>query len=78
VTADSANMAVEAAATGKPLMIVPVDGDAGKIARLHQALYERGCARPFAGRLENWRPEPLRETDRAAAAVLQFMAQRAR
>jgi hypothetical protein len=78
VTADSANMAVEAAATGKPLLIVPVDGDAGKIGLLHQALYERGCARPFQGRLENWRPEPLRETDRAAAAVLQLMAQRTR
>jgi len=78
VTADSANMAVEAAATGKPLLIVPIDGDPGKIGLLHQALYDRGCARPFQGRLENWRPEPLRETDRAAAAVLQLMAQRAR
>lgn len=78
VTADSANMAVEAAATGKPLLIVPIDGDSGKIGLLHQALYDRGCARPFQGRLENWRPEPLRETDRAAAAVLQLMAQRAR
>jgi len=78
VTADSANMAVEAAAAGKPLLIIPVDGDAGKLANLHQALYDRGCARPFQGRLENWKPEPLRETDRAAAAVLQLMAQRAR
>lgn len=78
VTADSAIMAVEAAAAGKPLLIVPVDGDAGKLAALHQALYDRGCARPFQGRLENWKPEPLRETDRAAAAVLQLMAQRAR
>lgn len=78
VTADSANMAVEAAATGKPLLVVPIDGDPGKIGLLHQALYDRGCARPFQGRLENWKPEPLRETDRAAAAVLQLMAQRAR
>jgi len=78
VTADSANMAVEAAAVGKPLLIVTVDGDAGKLTALHQALYDRGCARPFNGRLENWKPEPLRETDRAAAAVLQLMAQRAR
>ncbi|KAF0174538.1 MAG: mitochondrial fission ELM1 family protein [Hyphomonadaceae bacterium] len=78
VTADSANMAVEAAATGKPLLIIPIDGDPGKIGHLHQELYDRGCARPFQGRLENWKPEPLRETDRAAAAVLQLMAQRAR
>ena len=78
VSADSANMSVEAAAAGKPLLIIPVDGGPGKLASLHQAIYERGCARPFQGRLENWRAEPLRETDRVAAAVLQLMAMRAR
>lgn len=78
VTADSANMAVEAAATGKPVLVIPVDGDAGKVGRLHRALYERGSARPFRGRLENWRPEPLRETDRAAAEVLRVLQARAR
>ncbi|MDX2235480.1 MAG: mitochondrial fission ELM1 family protein [Hyphomonadaceae bacterium] len=78
VTADSANMAVEAAATGKPVLIVPVDGDPGKMLRLHRALYERGAARPFKGRLENWRPEPLRETDRAAAEVLRVLGERRR
>lgn len=78
VTADSANMAVEAAATGKPVLIVPVDGDAGKITKLHRALFERGAARPFRGRLENWRPEPLRETDRAAAEVLRLLGMRRR
>jgi hypothetical protein len=76
VTADSANMAVEAAATGKPVLIVGVDGHPGKIGRLHRALYERGCARPFRGRLENWRPEPLRESDRAATEVLRLLAAR--
>lgn len=76
VTADSANMAVEAAATGKPVLIVGVDGEAGKIGRLHRALYERGCARPFRGRLDNWRPEPLRESDRAAGEVLRLLAAR--
>jgi hypothetical protein len=76
VTADSANMAVEAAAAGKPVLIVGVDGEPGKVGRLHRALYERGCARPFRGRLENWRPEPLRESDRAAAEVLRLLAAR--
>jgi mitochondrial fission protein ELM1 len=76
VTADSANMAVEAAATGKPVMILPVDGDAGKLGLLHQALYQRGSARLFRGRLENWRPEPLRETDRAAEEILRVFARR--
>ena len=78
VTADSANMAVEAAATGKPVLIVPVDGDPGKLALLHAALFDRGSARPFQGRLENWRPEPLRETDRAAMEVLRLLGLRQR
>ena len=76
VTADSANMAVEAAATGKPVQILPVDGENGKIEALHQALYERGAARPFLDSLEYWRPEPLRETDRVAAEVLRLYAGR--
>jgi mitochondrial fission protein ELM1 len=76
VTADSANMAVEAAATGKPVLIADVDGDPGKLLHLHRALFARGVARPFRGRLENWRVEPVLETDRVAAAVLQVMAER--
>lgn len=76
VTADSVNMAAEAASTGKPVMILPVDGAMGKLERFHAALAERDCARVFTGRLENWRYEPLRETDRVAQEVLQRLAQR--
>ena len=76
VTSDSANMAVEAAATGKPVLIIPIDGDPGKVGLLHAALFDRGSARPFQGRLENWRTEPLRETDRAAMEVLRLLAQK--
>jgi uncharacterized protein len=78
VTADSVNMATEAAATAKPIHIVAVDGDAGKLARFHQSLARRGCARPFSGRLEPWSYPPLLETDRAAAAVLTAWSARAR
>jgi hypothetical protein len=78
VSADSVNMAVEAAATGKPVLIMSVDGDAGKLLRLHQGLFSRGAARPFRGRLENWKPEPLREADRVAAEVLRILAERAK
>ncbi|MES1199852.1 MAG: mitochondrial fission ELM1 family protein [Pseudomonadota bacterium] len=70
VTADSVNMATEAAATGKPIYILGVDGNAGKIDRFHKSLMKRGCARPFNGRLESWSYPPLAETDRVAAAVL--------
>lgn len=78
VTEDSANMAAEAASTGKPVHILPMvaTGPGDKFARLHQALTDHGAARPFAGRLESWTYAPLAETDRAAEAVLKAMRAR--
>jgi mitochondrial fission protein ELM1 len=76
VTADSVNMATEAAATAKPIHILAVDGRGGKLDRFHQSLMRRGCARPFNGRLESWSYPPLLETDRVAAAVLTAWAAR--
>ncbi|MBY0564302.1 MAG: mitochondrial fission ELM1 family protein [Hyphomonadaceae bacterium] len=70
VTADSVNMATEAAATGKPIHVLEVDGGGGKLERFHRSLVQRHCARPFKGRLESWSYPPLLETDRAAGAVL--------
>ena len=78
VTADSVNMATEAAATAKPVHVLAVDGRSGKLARFHQSLARRGCARPFRGRLETWTYPPLLETDRAAAAVLTSWSARAK
>jgi mitochondrial fission protein ELM1 len=78
VTADSVNMATEAAATAKPVHVLGVDGRGGKLTRFHQSLARRGCARPFIGRLETWTYPPLLETDRVAAAVLTAWAARAR
>ena len=78
VTADSVNMATEAAATGRPIHVLDVDGSLGKLAAFHKSLRERGCARAFNGRLENWSYPPLLETDRAAAAVLTAWASRAK
>jgi uncharacterized protein len=76
VTADSVNMATEAAATAKPIHVLAVDGRPGKLARFHQSLMRRGCARPYIGRLETWNYPPLLETDRVAAAVLTAWAAR--
>lgn len=75
VTEDSANMAAEAASTGKPVHILPMVPlkPPGKFARLHAELEAHGAARPFDGTLEPWTYEPLAETDRAARAVLQAM-----
>lgn len=75
VTEDSANMAAEAASTGKPVHILPMIHlkPADKFARLHADLRERGAARPFDGTLESWTYAPLDETARAARTVLQRM-----
>lgn len=77
VTADSINMVTEAAATGAPVHIAAVEGRQARKDRFHAALAEAGVARPFTGALDAWSPAPLRETERAAAAVLRRMAARA-
>ena len=78
VTEDSANMAAEAASTGKPVHILPMvplkSGD--KFARLHDDRGERGAPRPFDGTLDGWTYSPLAETERAARAVLEAMGTR--
>ena len=78
VTEDSANMATEAASTGKPVHVLPMvpRRPAGKFGRLHSDLSAHGATRPFDGTLENWTYAPLAETARAARAVLQAMAAR--
>jgi mitochondrial fission protein ELM1 len=76
VTADSVNMATEAAATGKPIHVLPVDGRGGKIERFHASLRARGCARPFRLPLEFWSYPPLTETDRVAQAAIAMFARK--
>ena len=78
VTADSVNMATEAAATARPVHVLDVDGRQGKLDRFHQSLTRRGCSRRWTGRLETWTYPPLLETDRVAAAVLTAWAARAK
>jgi len=77
VTEDSTNMAVEAAATGKPVHVLKMDGRGGaKFDRLHAELAEIGAARPFDGQLDSWAYEPLNETERAAREILERMRRR--
>ncbi|CAN5323648.1 mitochondrial fission ELM1 family protein [soil metagenome] len=78
VTEDSANMAAEAASTGKPVHILPMVAlkPPGKFAALHADLEDHGATRPFDGTLEGWTYAPLAETDRAARAVLEAMSAR--
>lgn len=74
VTADSINMVAEAASTGKPVHIAAVEGRQPRKDRFHAALLAHGAARPFTGALDPWTYPPLRETERAAAAVLERLA----
>ena len=76
VTEDSANMPTEAAATGRPVYLLEMDGAQARKQRFHAELAELGIARRFEGRLESWCYAPLRETDRLAAEVLRRMEAR--
>lgn len=69
VTADSTNMITEAASTGKPVHIVALLRGSLKFGRFHEALVDRGIARPFTGRLEKWTYPPLAETARVAGYI---------
>ena len=76
VTADSINMVAEAASTGAPVHIVAVEGGQARKDRFHADLADRGVARPFKGRLEDWTYQKLTETERAAAEVLRRLRAR--
>lgn len=58
VTGDSVNMVSEAAATGKPVHVVHLEGGSRKFTRFHEAMTARGITRPFSGTLESWTYEP--------------------
>jgi mitochondrial fission protein ELM1 len=73
VTEDSANMPTEAAATGKPVYLLRMDGAQARKRRFHAELAALGIIRWFDGALETWSYTPLRETERAAAEVLRRM-----
>lgn len=70
VTEDSANMATEAASTGKPVFILKMDGHSLKFRLFHDELEQLGAARPYGGAFHGWTYEPLAETDRAAQEVV--------
>jgi mitochondrial fission protein ELM1 len=69
VTADSVSMISEAAATGKPIHILDLDGGNAKFARFHQIMRNAGITRAFAGRIEKWSYPVPDDTARAGAAL---------
>jgi mitochondrial fission protein ELM1 len=74
VTEDSVSMASEAASTGKPVFIAPVERKDAKVARFHHALHEAGITRRFGGTLARWTYPPLREAERAAERLAALLA----
>jgi len=69
VTADSVSMISEAAATGKPVHVLDLDGGNAKFARFHQIMQNAGITRRFAGRIEEWSYPVPDDTARAGAAL---------
>ena len=69
VTADSVSMISEAAATGKPVHILGLDGGNAKFSRFHAAMQAAGITRPFRGRVESWSYAVPDDTARAGAAL---------
>ncbi len=60
VTGDSMSMCSEACSTGKPVYIyAPAKLVSEKHVRLHEELYQKGCARPLKGNFEKWTYVPL-------------------
>ncbi len=70
VTADSVNMACEAASFGLPVHLFALEGKSAKFDRFHAALTRQGAARPFDGTIRHWTFPPLCEGARAAAEIL--------
>jgi uncharacterized protein len=78
VTADSVSMVSEAAASGKPVHIVDLEGGSTKFARFHAAMRAAGITRPFTGSIEQWHYAPPDDTARAAAEIRRRLASRLR
>jgi mitochondrial fission protein ELM1 len=73
-TGDSVSMVTEATSTGKPVQVIELAGGSRKFRRFHRLMEESGATRPFAGKLESWRYEPVNDTALAAAEIHRRMA----
>ncbi|MGH1375854.1 MAG: mitochondrial fission ELM1 family protein [Alphaproteobacteria bacterium] len=69
VTADSASMISESCTTGKPVYIIPLDGGARRITKLHNNLIKAGALRVFDGHLEEYEYEPLNDAKKVAQEI---------
>ena len=76
VTGDSVNMVSEAAATGKPVHLVALEGGSVKFQRFHELFRRAGIVRAFTGAIERWTYSPPDDTERAAAEIRRRISRR--
>ncbi len=73
VTEDSITMLSEAAGTGRPVHVLPMDGGRAKFARFQRELTDLGIARSFDGSLPTWSYTSLNEAQRVARILRGWM-----
>lgn len=69
VTVDSVSMISEAVATAAPVMLAPLPGRSRRNRLFVEVLARSGRVRPFTGRFQHWKVEPLNDTAEAAAEM---------
>lgn len=75
VTADSASMISEAASTGKPTYIIPLEGGSPRMDKFYQHLINKGAAQVFTGSLENRLYTPLKDSHKIAEEIEKLLKQ---
>ena len=78
VTCDSVSMNSEAASTGKPVYVVSLDGGSKKFNEFHALMQQRGHTRAFDGKMPDWTPVRLDDTERVANEIHRRMSARQR
>lgn len=69
VTVDSVSMISEAVATTAPVMLAPLPGRSRRNRLFLEVLARCDRVRPFTGRFQHWKVEPLNDTAEAAAEM---------
>lgn len=69
VSGDAVQLASEAAATGRPVLLNRGDRIDAATARFQAGLRAAGIARPFSGEVARWRYRPLHEAARVAPLI---------
>jgi len=69
VTSDSVSMLSDAASTGKPVFMIPLDGDSKKFAKFYAHLIDIGCMRYFDGAVYDYKYEPLQDAQKIAVKI---------